>query len=47
MGCLLSVECDRARHASVCLEGLAKKGFGGGYIALQAKVYRLTAGNCQ
>jgi antitoxin PrlF len=43
---LVSVEGDRARHPSVCLEGLAKKGFGGGHVALgaEAKVDGLTAG---
>jgi len=43
---LVSVEGDRAQHSSVCLEGLAKKGFGGGHVALgaEAKVDGLTAG---
>jgi hypothetical protein len=34
----------RGRHPSLCLEGLAEKGFGGGHVALGAKVDRLTAG---
>jgi hypothetical protein len=33
---LVSGEGDRARHASVGLEGLAEKGFGGSHIALGA-----------
>ena len=46
MGGLVSVESDRPGHASLSLEGLTEKGFGGGHIALgaQAKVDRLTAG---
>jgi hypothetical protein len=36
---LVSVEGDRARHPALCLEGLAKKGFGGSYVALGAKAW--------
>jgi hypothetical protein len=43
---LVSVEGDRAPHPSVCLERLAKKGFGSGHVTLgaEAKVDGLTAG---